>query len=162
MSFTLDHNQAENNVTLNVTLPDDALDHTVLLDFISEFDREDYHRSLSVTSQGPWITGTMEQDRIPPTDSYRVEVHATLQDHLALRDIHIPLSQIMVPLRDIVGPTRDALLATLQAIVVGNDFPAAQERTTLIPTAREYTGQTTTIVERVSTNENARGTTYRS
>ena len=162
MSFTLDHNQATNNITLNVTLPDDALDHTVLLDFISEFDREDYHRSLSVTSQGPWITGTMEQDRIPPTDSYRVEVHATLQDHLALRDIHIPLSQIMVPLKDIVGPTRDALLATLQAIVVGNDFPIATERTTATPAAVEYAGRTTEVTERISSNENARGTTYRS
>ena len=161
MSFTLDHNKSSNNITLNVTLPDDALDHTVLLDFISEYDREDYHRSLSVTSQGPWLTGTLPNDRVPPTDQYRVEVHATLQDHLALRDIHIPLSQIMVPLRDIVGPTRDALLATLQALVIGNDYPTTEERITAIPTAVERTGTSTTVRERISSNENARGTTRR-
>ena len=161
MGFTLDSRDASNTISLNQTLPDDNLGNTILLDFVSEYDRQEYFRSVDVTQQGAWLTGTIDNDRIPNTDTYKVTVHSTVQDHLALKDIHIPLSQILVPLKDIVGPSRAVTLKTLQATVIGEDYQTQTVPEQTIDIITEYTGTTDVVVERVSDNENAKGTTYR-
>ena len=160
MSFTIDSRDVSNNISLNITLPSDATG-TVLLDFFSEYDREDYFRTLDVTQTGPWIVGTIPNDRIPPTDTYKVDVYAAVEDHLAFKDIHIPFKDIMVAFKDIVGPSRNEKLSTVQGIIIGDDYQTQTEITEVLPSVTEYVGLTDTVVERVSNNENAKATTYR-
>ena len=122
MAITLDYSKGDNTFAIYETLPDDSTG-ALLLDFKSDYTGEDFSRPTTGVQKGAWVIGTIEQDRIPYTGTYELTVHDTVQDHLALKDIHLALKDIHVALKDIVGPSRSEMLATLAAIVIGNDKP---------------------------------------
>ena len=124
---TIDARNATNNVALNVELGSDAVNHTVHLDFISEYDQQVTSRDLDVNVFPEWLVGTLPNSEIPPTDNYRLEVYDTEADFLPLNHIFTPLNVLNMPLNNIRGASRSVLLKTLRAIVIGNDLPATTE-----------------------------------
>ena len=123
MAFTLNQNKGDNVVSIKVELPSGG-STTVLLDFLSEYDKQETFRSLDVTQKGGWIVGTLPEDRIPDTGNYRVTVSDSVFDGLALNDIHVGLNEIQTSLEGISGPARSQLLKIIRAVVIGEDFPS--------------------------------------
>ena len=160
MSFTLDFRDEENNISINTPVPD-GFDDTILLDFISEYDQQVYLRTLDVKRTGDWLVAHIPNDRIPDTDTYTVKIYSSQTSMLTLKDIQTPLKDIMVPLRYLVGSTRREILKTLQATVIGPDYETQNVPDQDIQTVQEYIGPTELVFERVSNNENTKGTTYR-
>ena len=164
MALTIDSRDTQNEIALYVQLGENAVSDDILIDFVAQYDGSEFHRTLGITRDGPWLLGTLPNDRIPPYSGfYDLTVHDTEADHLALRDIHVPLSEIMVALPDIIGPTRDVVIATLQAQVFSGDLPIDTEYTTATEAVTEYTRSDDSggVTEYTRTSDNANARTYR-
>ena len=159
MSFTLNQKIGDNIVSIKVDLPSGG-STTVLLDFQSEYDKQETFRSLDVTQKGGWIVGTMPEDDIPETGNYKVTIHDTVFDLLSLDEMHFPLDTLDQPLNDIRGQGRATIIKIIRAVVTGEDFPSPTQPTILDTTIVEPTAvdQTVTQPETASLKR----TTYRS
>ena len=144
MSITLNQSQGDNTVSIFVQLPSGG-SSTVLLDFESDYDKQEIFRNLDVTQRGEWIVGTISSDRIPDTGNYTVKIHDSVSDSLAINDIHIALNEITQSIDNITGPSRDELIKIIKAVVYGADFPSPNQPTVISRTISQPPAKSTAV-----------------
>ena len=144
MAITLNTIYGNNEVTIDVTLPNGAI-NSVLLDFKAEYDREELFRVLEIEQEGSWIVGVLPEDRIPYTGNYRVDIHTSKQGFVTLKDIHIGLNEIVQPLNSLTGLVRDILIKVIRALVYGEDYPTENQPSIISSTITQPDAANTTF-----------------
>ena len=137
MAITLDTRKGDNTIAIVVTLPNNASTHTVILDFVSDYDKQTTLRHLNVTQSGEWILGVMYKENVPYSGNFKVSIHTSVEDFLALNEIVRSLDQISDPLNDLRGPSKDDLIGIVRAVVLGSDWPFEVQPTAINKTVVE-------------------------
>ena len=155
MAITLDTRKGDNTISIDVTLPNNASTHTVILEFESAYDKQTTLRHLNVRQSGQWIVGVMYEESIPYSGNYTVSIHTSVEDFLALNEIVRSLDEISDPLNDLRGPSKDDLIDIVRAVILGSDWPMEIQPTEISRTIVESTALSENITETTETLNNA-------
>ena len=159
MAITLDTRNGDNTIAIDVTLPNNASTHTVILDFVSDYDKQTTLRHLNVTQSGEWIVGTMFEESIPYSGNFKVSIHTSVEDFLALNEIVRSLDQISDPLNDLRGPSKDDLIKIVRAVILGTDWPFEIQPNVITRTFVEANPEDLDLAENTAINKNITETT---
>lgn len=136
--FTLDSRRGDNEVAINVELPDGSA-LNVRLDFQSEYTKQSLFRTLDITQRGKWIVGTMPEDDIPSSGQYTVTVSDTTRVLISLDELQTPLNEVDQPLNDLRGLGRSNIIKIIRAVVLGENYPTEDQPTEISRTITQPT-----------------------
>ena len=150
MAITLDTSKGDNTISVVLTLPNNIATHTVVLEFQSDYDKQTTLRHLNVTQEGEWIIGVIDSENIPYTGNYKVAIHTSVEDFLALNEIVRSLDEISNPLNDLRGPSKDVLLDIIRAIILGTDWPYELQDNIVSTTITQNPATNTSVTQNTS------------
>ena len=130
MSIYLDRTKDSNTIRFLGEIPEDADDHHIIADFVSEYDQNEVTLGFTGTQEGNWIEAILDNDDFPLYNgNYVATLHDTEEGFLTLNEITMSLNEITETLSTLRGPRKDNILVDKILVQVVGDNNIAKNTT---------------------------------